>query len=157
AGELQARADGAGLVEVDALATAMNRMVSELERSREELSHKERLEQEMEIAERIQTSILPRRLEAPGLEGAGVLRPATEVGGAYSDFLPHDGGCWIGIGDVAGHGLTAGLVMLMVQSIVAALTRVRRDATPADVVCILNEVLYDNIRHRLANDEHVTF
>jgi phosphoserine phosphatase RsbU/P len=156
-GELDARAQPTGLLETDALARALNRMVAELERSRGELAQKERLEQEMEIAQRIQTSILPRSLEAPGLEVAAIMRPASEVGGDYYDFLPHRGGCWIGIGDVAGHGLTAGLVMMMVQSIVAALTRVRLDASPSDVVCALNEVLYENIRHRLANDEHVTF
>jgi serine phosphatase RsbU (regulator of sigma subunit) len=30
--------------------------------------------------------------------------PADEVGGDYYDVLPVTGGCWIGIGDVAGHG-----------------------------------------------------
>ncbi|MEO7036615.1 MAG: hypothetical protein ABI548_21890 [Polyangiaceae bacterium] len=33
------------------------------------------------------------------------------------------GGGFIGIGDVAGHGLTSGLVMLMAQSVVGALGR----------------------------------
>jgi sigma-B regulation protein RsbU (phosphoserine phosphatase) len=146
-----------GLVEIDALAAAMNRMVGELERSRSELAQKERLERELEIAQRIQTSILPQRLEAPGLEVAAAMRTASEVGGDYYDFLPVPGGVWLGIGDVAGHGLTAGLVMLMVQSIVAALARERVDAPPSELVARLNEVLYDNIRHRLEQDEHVTF
>ncbi len=156
-GELEARAPAGGIVEIDALSRAMNQMVGELQQSRGELAHKERLEKEMEIATRIQTSILPRKLEAPGLETSAVMRPATEVGGDYYDFLPYPGGCWIGIGDVAGHGLTAGLVMLMVQSIVSALTAARRDARPSEVVAVLNDVLYENIRHRLENDEHVTF
>jgi len=135
----------------------MNRMVAELERSRDELAHKERLEKELEIATRIQTSILPRRLEAAGLTVAAAMRPASEVGGDYYDFLPTSDGAWIGIGDVAGHGLSAGLVMLMVQSIVAALAREGQTTTPREVVCRLNAVLFENIRDRLANDEHVTF
>jgi sigma-B regulation protein RsbU (phosphoserine phosphatase) len=156
-GDLGMRARPSGLVELDALAGAMNRMVADLARARDEIAHKERLEKELEIAHRIQTSILPRRLEAPGLEVAAVMRPAGEVGGDYYDFLPVAGGAWIGIGDVAGHGLTAGLVMMMVQSIVAALTRDGRTVSPRDIVCRVNDVLFDNVRDRLANDEHVTF
>jgi sigma-B regulation protein RsbU (phosphoserine phosphatase) len=156
AGQLAGRAGPSGVTELDALGTAMNTMIAELERSRAELSHKERLEKELEIANRIQTSILPRQLSAPRLSVAAVMRPASEVGGDYYDFLPTDDGAWIGIGDVAGHGLTAGLVMLMVQGVVAALTKVP-GATPASVAVRLNEVLHDNIRDRLRNDEHVTF
>jgi serine phosphatase RsbU (regulator of sigma subunit) len=85
------------------------------------------------------------------------MRPASEVGGDYYDFLPMSDGAWIGIGDVAGHGLSAGLVMLMVQSIVAALTQGAGATSPREVVSRLNAVLFENIRDRLANDEHVTF
>jgi sigma-B regulation protein RsbU (phosphoserine phosphatase) len=47
--------------------------------------------------------------------------------------------------------------MLMVQSVVAALARKSPEGSPADLVCALNTVLHDNIRHRLQNKEHVTF
>jgi sigma-B regulation protein RsbU (phosphoserine phosphatase) len=57
---------------------------------------------------------------------------------------------------VAGHGLTSGLIMLMVQSVIGALGRRYPDASPSDVVGSLNTVLWENIRHRLKNDEHVT-
>src|SRR5262249_7320903 len=82
--------------------------------------------------------------------------PASEVGGDYYDVFPVVGGGWIGIGDVAGHGLTSGLIMLMVQSTVAALGRQSPGAAPRDIVRVVNEGLFDNIRHRLRNDEHVT-
>jgi len=82
--------------------------------------------------------------------------PATEVGGDYFDILPFERGCWLGIGDVAGHGLHAGLVMLMIQSIVSAITRDRPDASPAQVWTALNAVLCDNVRVRLERDEHAT-
>jgi sigma-B regulation protein RsbU (phosphoserine phosphatase) len=157
AGDLDARASRGGLRETDVLAASMNDMVAELQRSRSQIAQKERLEKEMEIAKRIQTSILPQSLDAPALEVSAAMIPASEVGGDYYDLLPFQEGCWIGIGDVAGHGLTAGLVMLMVQSIVAALTRDRPGTTPREVVAVLNHVLFENIRHRLENDEHVTF
>jgi phosphoserine phosphatase RsbU/P len=155
-GELERRATPAGATEVQALASAMNTMVEELERSRRSLAEKQRLERELEIASRIQTSILPKRYDVGGLEIAAHMIPASEVGGDYYDVFAMGDGCWVGIGDVAGHGLSAGLEMLMVQSIVAALVRQAPRASPSDHVKILNAVLYDNIRNRLGQDEHIT-
>ncbi len=116
----------------------------------------ERLQKEIELAQRIQTSILPRTLEVPGLELAATMLPTAEVGGDYYDVLPLEQGCWIGIGDVAGHGLDAGLVMLMTQAIIAALVKRDPAAAPRDVVCVLNEVLFENIHNRLQRDDHAT-
>lgn len=128
-----------------------------LERAAAELMHKQRLEKELEIGARIQTCLLPRVVTIPELELAAKMVPASEVGGDYYDaFAAGDGG-FIGVGDVAGHGLTSGLVMLMVQSVVGALARKTPEAAPSELVCALNTVLYDNIRHRLRNKEHVTF
>ncbi|HYP77094.1 MAG TPA: SpoIIE family protein phosphatase [Polyangiaceae bacterium] len=126
------------------------------EASNREKAEKERLEQELEIATRIQTSILPRDLRVENLEIAATMVPATEVGGDYYDVLPGKGGCWLGIGDVAGHGLRPGLVMMMLQSIVAALGRENFAAAPREMVNIVNSVLYDNVRNRLGQDEHAT-
>jgi serine phosphatase RsbU (regulator of sigma subunit) len=118
---------------------------------------RERLEKELDLARQIQVSILPRRLIAEGVELAACMTTATEVGGDYYDVLPIDGGCWIGIGDVSGHGVTSGLIMLMVQSAVAGLVARDPDASPAEAVTIVNRVLFENIRHRLLKDDFVTF
>jgi serine phosphatase RsbU (regulator of sigma subunit) len=115
-----------------------------------------RLQQEMRIAARIQTSILPRELRVPGLEVAATMIPTTEVGGDYYDVLPVKDGCWIGIGDVAGHGLSAGLVMFQAQSAIAALVGRDPDGAPRAVLADVNRALYENVRHRLRSDEHVT-
>ncbi len=117
---------------------------------------RERLEKELELAREIQVGILPRQLAAEGLELTAAMTTAAEVGGDYYDVLPVDGGCWIGIGDVSGHGVTSGLIMLMVQSVVAALVAKDPDASPRDAVTILNRVLFENIRHRLIKDDFVT-
>jgi sigma-B regulation protein RsbU (phosphoserine phosphatase) len=156
ANDLGSRTQPDGPVELRTLGDAMNRMVSELAESREQLAVKQRLEREMEIAMRVQTSILPRSLNVRGLDIAASMVPASEVGGDYYDIIPVDDGCWIGIGDVAGHGLTAGLAMMMVQSIVSTLVKGNPHGSPKDNVRILNEVLCDNIRNRLEQDEHVT-
>jgi DNA-binding LacI/PurR family transcriptional regulator/serine phosphatase RsbU (regulator of sigma subunit) len=115
-----------------------------------------RLAQELSIATRIQTSILPRNLSVRGLDIAATMLPATEVGGDYYDVVPTDRGCWIGIGDVAGHGLRSGLVMMMLQSVVAALVRSTPGASPSEVLRVVNDVLYENVRRRLCQDEHAT-
>ena len=134
----------------------MNRMVEELGQARERMAEQQRMHRELEIATRLQMSILPKAPRVPGLEIAARMQPADEVGGDYYDVLPIDGGGWIGIGDVAGHGLTAGVVMMMIQGIVSSLVRERPDASPSDLVSALNRVLYENIHDRLAQDEHVT-
>jgi PAS domain S-box-containing protein len=122
----------------------------------EQATRKARIEEELAIAHRVQTTILPRKLEVSGLEMSAMMIPATEVGGDYYDVLPVADGAWIALGDVSGHGLNSGLVMLMVQSGMAALTRATPDASPREVLLKLNSVLYDNIRSRLHHDDHVT-
>lgn len=115
------------------------------------------LESELAIAQRIQTSILPRDLSMPGMEIAAVMQTATEVGGDYYDLVPtDDGGCWIGIGDVSGHGLNAGLVMLMIQSGLAPLMTSDSWVDPARLLCVLNRAIYENVHCRLQRDDYVT-
>ncbi len=115
------------------------------------------LESELAIAQRIQTSILPHDLSVPGMEVAAVMQTATEVGGDYYDMVPtDDGGCWLGIGDVSGHGLNAGLVMLMIQSGLAPLLRSASWADPAKLLCMLNPAIHENVRCRLKRDDYVT-
>jgi DNA-binding LacI/PurR family transcriptional regulator/serine phosphatase RsbU (regulator of sigma subunit) len=135
-------------------ARLVDRLVEEA--TRRQASERARLEKEMEIATRIQTSILPRDVNVSGLEIAATMRAATEVGGDYYDVIPVDDGCWIGIGDVAGHGLGTGLVMLMMQSGIGVLARKLPDASPRDLLLALNAMLVDNVRTRLGQHEHAT-
>ena len=110
----------------------------------------------MELASRIQTSILPPYLGIDGLDIAAAMQPASEVGGDYYDVFAVENGCWIGIGDVAGHGLSTGLVMLMIQSGFGTLGRQNPRAEPSELLPFLNDVIYDNVRMRLSHDEHAT-
>lgn len=122
-----------------------------------ERAERAQLENELRIAARIQTAILPAVLQVPWLAAAAKMVPALDVGGDYYDVLPTAGSCWVGIGDVTGHGLRAGLVMLMIQSMVSSLVEQSPAGDPATLVNYLNAALYRNVRDRLALDDHATF
>lgn len=154
-GDLTARPVG-GPTEVRELGAAMNKMAKEIDESRGVLLEKDRLTREMEIAANVQTSILPRNLAVPGLEISAKMIPASEVGGDYYDVVAMKNGCWIAMGDASGHGLTAGLVMMMVQTSLAALVRAQPDAKPREMLKVLNGVLYENIHERLEAERHMT-
>jgi len=115
-----------------------------------------RLKRELEIAEHIQTGILPKRVDVPGFELGARMRPAEVVGGDYYDLLATESGLWLGVGDVSGHGLTAGLVMVMLQSALGALAFHAPAARPIEIWGAVNRLLVANIRSRLGGDDHVT-
>lgn len=117
---------------------------------------KEVLTKELAIAASIQTAVLPRNMRLRGLECAARMITATSVGGDYYEFLPVAGGCWIGIGDVAGHGLQAGLVMIQAQSAIQAAILSQPDAEPSRVLATANRVIFENVRNRLGSDAYIT-
>jgi serine phosphatase RsbU (regulator of sigma subunit) len=132
-------------------------VTAEVQRSRLEREARDaRRRNELSIAHLVQTSILPRDLAVPGFEIAARMQPAEEVGGDYYDVIRATDGCWLAIGDVSGHGLRAGLLMLMVQSSILTTARASTAPTPRDVVIAANELLYENGRRRLGENDHMT-
>jgi DNA-binding LacI/PurR family transcriptional regulator/serine phosphatase RsbU (regulator of sigma subunit) len=136
-------------------AASLHRAVVE-ETSRRERAERERLERDTEIAQQIQTALLPERLEVPGLTFSASMRPAATVGGDYYDVIVVEGGCYIGVGDVTGHGLLSGIVMMMIQSMITAAVRANPRQSPATILPVVNRALYDNVRHRLRGNDHAT-
>ncbi len=111
---------------------------------------------EMEVAKHIQTALLPRVHQVPGYQIAAAMLPAEEVGGDYYDVIqaPH-GETWLAIGDVSGHGVESGLIMMMTQtSLDTTITRSAHQ-TPSTVVAHANGVLRRNIA-RLSADRYMT-
>lgn len=122
---------------------------------RERLEH-ERVTEEARVAAAIQTGMNPVVTDVAGLELAGLMLPTAETGGDYYDVIPMQTGAWLAIGDVTGHGLAAGLVMLMLQSMVAALARAEPEPKPSELVSVVGDALWDNVRGRLKRDDHAT-
>ncbi|MBX5484467.1 MAG: PP2C family protein-serine/threonine phosphatase [Myxococcaceae bacterium] len=111
---------------------------------------------EMEVAKHIQTALLPRMHEVPGYKVAATMLPADEVGGDYYDIIETaHGETWLCVGDVSGHGVESGLIMMMTQT--SIFTVVDRDAglKPSEVLGSVNAVLKKNIS-RLGADRYVT-
>jgi phosphoserine phosphatase RsbU/P len=135
---------------------ALHARVIEETTLRERLSRDQMLG-ELAVARRIQTAMNPKSLAVPGLDLSAGMLPADQVGGDYYDVFNTVDGCWIGIGDVTGHGLLAGMIMLMMQSAVCALVDTLPDGSPAQIVRRLNHVMRLNIRERLGETDHATF
>lgn len=116
-----------------------------------------RMGAELDITRRLQQMMLPKEYELSqikGLDIAGFMEPATEVGGDYYDVLQHNGQIKIGIGDVTGHGLESGVMMLMVQ--MAVRTLLANNVTDPDICLkVLNQALYDNVK-RMNSDKNLT-
>jgi sigma-B regulation protein RsbU (phosphoserine phosphatase) len=157
AGDLDARVAVKGSDEVAVLGQGFNRMLEEIKASRDAIIEKKRLEAELEIAQVVQTSILPVTMPTRELRVAARMIPAAEVGGDYYDVLIRKDATWIGIGDVSGHGLTSGLMMMMVQSATSALTELVPDVRPSVCVSTVNRVMFDNVRCRMKGNDHMTF
>jgi hypothetical protein len=113
------------------------------------IAERERQRVELETARRIQSSILPElppRLN--GVDLAHAYLPASEVGGDFYDVLAlEDGRIALAVGDVAGHGVSSGLVMSMARSALAV--QVTFDPEVAAVFRTLNRTVFQSARKRL--------
>jgi serine phosphatase RsbU (regulator of sigma subunit)/ketosteroid isomerase-like protein len=111
------------------------------QRLQQEMIERERIEQELQVARRIQHASLPK--EVPALEGWQIspfYRPAREVGGDFYDFFElEDGRLGIVVGDATGHGVPAALVMASARSMLRAVAQA--SDSPGDVLRRVNDPL----------------
>lgn len=106
-----------------------------------EWKHRLMLENELEIAKKIQDSFLPKKLpEVKGLDIAVVMFTARKVGGDLYTFVEFgEDKLGVMMGDVSGKGVPASLFMAMVTG--AFKFYAASDAKPSDVLCDLNNKL----------------
>jgi len=116
-----------------------------------------RMSSELEVTRRIQQMLLPKDRELKevvGLDIAGFMESADEVGGDYYDVLQQDGRVKIGIGDVTGHGLESGVLMIMVQMAVRTLLAYD-EPDPVRFLGAINRAVYDNVQ-RMKSDKNAS-
>ena len=125
----------AGLVE------QLRDKVERLEVAQHELIRKERIEQEMELARRVQQDLLPRSFpELPGYHFAARCEPARQVGGDFYDVIQFEDGCiGVAIGDVSDKGVPAALYMATTRSLLR--TEARRERSPAATLTSVHHLL----------------
>lgn len=104
------------------------------------------LEEELTIARRIQTSILPRELpQNASLTIAARYLPMTAVAGDFYDFLKVDESrLGVLVADVSGHGVPAALIASMIK--VAAAAQLPGAEDPARVIRGMNQTLCPNLQ-----------
>jgi sigma-B regulation protein RsbU (phosphoserine phosphatase) len=116
-----------------------------------------RLSSELEVTQRLQKMLLPKEKELhqiEALEIAGFSEAAAEIGGDYYDVVQHQGRIIIGIGDVSGHGLESGVLMLMVQTAIRTLIE-NNETDPKRLFEVLNRTIYKNVQ-RLNSDKNIS-
>jgi phosphoserine phosphatase RsbU/P len=108
--------------QLGALGRSFNSMAASLERLLAEQREKERLQNELAIAQEVQANLFPHgRIHLPMLELHGVCIPARTVSGDYYDFLIFgETGLGIALGDISGKGISAALLMATLHSAVRA-------------------------------------
>ncbi len=99
------------------LGASFNTMTENLERLIIVAKEKERLQSELEIAREVQSLLFPKDVpDLKNLSLTGVCNPARVVSGDYYDFMRFDSSVALAIGDVAGKGISAALLMASIQS-----------------------------------------
>jgi sigma-B regulation protein RsbU (phosphoserine phosphatase) len=158
--------------QVAALANSFNSMTESLEKLIEEQKEKQRLENELVIAQEVQSQLFPRQVsQLAALEVHGFCRPARTVSGDYYDFLTLDSDRLVlAVGDISGKGISAALLMATIHSAVRAYSlqdipslrepvvvgaasgsgvmlasRLHKlDVSPASLLALLNHQLYES-------------
>jgi serine phosphatase RsbU (regulator of sigma subunit) len=110
---------------------------------------------EMKLARKIQEALVPTAPLLENCEVAVSMKPTEEVGGDYYDVIRTRNNEWILIGDVSGHGVPAGLIMMMCQTAVRTVLRRDPDIMPDRLLSMVNSVLTENIR-QLGENKYMT-
>ena len=134
-----------GRDQLAALATSFNSMTENLERLFLVEKEKERLQSELEIAREVQNQLFPKN--APTMrtmEIFGLCQPARMVSGDYYDFICMEGKrVAFALGDVAGKGISAALLMASIQSIMRTqISESTGTFSTSSAVALLNRQLY---------------
>ena len=132
-GDFNHRIPVLGIDQLSGLGKSFNDMTTSLQRLLVEQQEKERLQNELSIAQEVQANLFPHAdCDLANLQLHGVCRPARSVSGDYYDFivfhseanmhgkLRTETGVGIALGDISGKGISAALLMATLHSAVRA-------------------------------------
>lgn len=130
--------------ELGIFARFFNEMTRQIENIAGNLRNAERLSDEIGLAAKIQSDVLPKK--APmisGLEMVAKTRSAAEIGGDSFDFIKSNNQTMFYIGDVTGHGVPAGLIMMMVNILLRAFAPMHQKTS--DILIKTNSIIHPRI------------
>lgn len=131
--------------EIGILAHFFNEITRNLESLGSDVKEHKRLKKELNTAQRIQRDLLPSQApQIPGLDIVAKTRPATEIGGDTFNFYSKKDRSFIYIGDSTGHGIPAGIVMIMVDTLLS--TFIHMLQSPKDMMVHLNNYLKPHLQ-----------
>lgn len=111
-GEFDFRIHSGKSDQLEVMADSFNELSAGIRHLMGEVSKRERLEKEIEIAREVQTQLLPQDIpKSDSLKLSASCLPAQRVGGDYYDFIRNPGSMDLVIGDIAGKGISAALLM----------------------------------------------
>lgn len=135
------------LDEIGILAHFFNDVTKKFHRLTLDVEEGRRMSKELSVGSDIQRKILPKEMPSvPGILLFGNTRPASEVGGDSYDVIRAGANTFMYVGDVTGHGLPAGLIMVMVNTLIHTYSEVY--ANSYDVIVNTNRVLKQRIEPR---------
>ncbi len=145
-GTMVAEVGGSGNEEIDEIARAFNEITAKFRAAQGNLVEQERLQKEMQVAQEIQQSLLPRVVpELEGYEIGALYRAAKEVGGDYYDFVQvDDRTVGVVVADVSGKGVPGSLVMTMIRTALRMEARGNRSAS--DVMARMNTFVTEDMK-----------
>jgi sigma-B regulation protein RsbU (phosphoserine phosphatase) len=159
AGDFSYRIPVKGNDQLANLGQSYNMMAENLDRLLKVAKEKERLQADLDIAKEVQEQLYPRSVpNVEGLQITALLNPAKSVSGDYYDYQKfNDHHCAIALGDVAGKGISAALLMANIQSALRA--QIRTVQETGGEICTATVVSHLN-KHLAANtttEKYATF
>ena len=127
----------------NSFATMQQSLVNQIEQTRIVNEEKGRIDKELQIANNIQMSMIPKIFppfpERTDIDVYARLTPAKEVGGDIYDFYIRDEKLFFCIGDVSGKGVPAALVMAVTHTLFRTLSA--HEALPNRILAAINHSL----------------
>jgi len=115
---------------------------------REELRTGRELKSEIDLAAEIQKHVLEKKESfIPSLQVLAQSKSATEVGGDSYDIIQRNNNYYIYLGDVTGHGVASGFVMMMVNALISGFSRVL--ISSSQILASTNEILKPRIKSNM--------
>ncbi len=136
--------------DTDLLSTVGGQAAIAIENARlhESEIEKQRIEEELALARKIQQGLLPK--EQPPMQGldiSGVSIPALTVGGDYFDYIPlGPNKLLVVVGDVSGKGMSAALYMSKIQGMIQVIAPMYQH--PKEMLIQVNRRIYDSLKRK---------